>query len=143
MAAATTEELERFRRQWQEEVKSRGNGQVSTASKRASFKEQKSGGAGPSRAQLPPQKPQSTVPENENDWEYGYHDLENKNEGRKLGDTNNERQTIAQHEPSSALEHYEKAVERESEGSLGDSLKHYRTAYRVCSLLQENSELPH
>lgn len=37
-----------------------------------------------------------------------------------------------QHEPSSALEHFERAVQREAEGSLGDSLQHYRKAYRVC-----------
>lgn len=34
-------------------------------------------------------------------------------------------------EPRSALEHYEKAVERESQGSLGDSLNLYRKAFRV------------
>jgi F-box protein 9 len=34
-------------------------------------------------------------------------------------------------EPQSALEHYEKAVERENEGSLGDSLNLYRKAFRV------------
>jgi hypothetical protein len=34
-------------------------------------------------------------------------------------------------EPKSALEHYEKAVEKESQGSLGDSLNLYRKAYRV------------
>ena len=33
--------------------------------------------------------------------------------------------------PASALEHYERAVEREGEGSLGDSLQHYRTAYKL------------
>lgn len=37
----------------------------------------------------------------------------------------------SQKEPSSALEHFERAVEREAEGSLGDSLQHYRKAYRV------------
>ena len=40
----------------------------------------------------------------------------------------------AKKEPKSALEHYEKAVEKEAMGSLGDSLKHYRTAFRVCLL---------
>jgi F-box protein 9 len=35
-------------------------------------------------------------------------------------------------EPQSALEHYEKAVERETQGSLGDSLDLYRKAFRVC-----------
>ena len=34
-------------------------------------------------------------------------------------------------EPISALEHYERAVEKETQGSLGDSLKLYRRAYRV------------
>lgn len=37
-----------------------------------------------------------------------------------------------QKEPTSALEHFERAVQREAEGSLGDSLQHYRKAYRVC-----------
>ena len=34
-------------------------------------------------------------------------------------------------EPTSALEHFERAVEKEAEGNLGDSLSHYRKAYRV------------
>jgi len=34
-------------------------------------------------------------------------------------------------EPKSALEHYEKAVEREDQGSLGDSLDLYRKAFKV------------
>lgn len=34
-------------------------------------------------------------------------------------------------EPTSALEHFERAVEKEAEGNLGDSLTHYRKAYRV------------
>lgn len=38
-------------------------------------------------------------------------------------------------EPESALEHYEKAVERESQGNLGDSLNLYRKAFRVCTYL--------
>ena len=37
----------------------------------------------------------------------------------------------ASNEPQSALEHYEKAVERENQGSLGDSLNLYRKAFRV------------
>lgn len=42
-----------------------------------------------------------------------------------------EQQPKAKQEPVSALEHYEKAVEKEALGSLGDSLRHYRTAFRV------------
>jgi F-box protein 9 len=36
-----------------------------------------------------------------------------------------------QKEPSSALEHFEQAAEKEAQGSLGDSLSLYRKAYRV------------
>ena len=34
-------------------------------------------------------------------------------------------------EPVTALEHYERAVEKEEQGSLGDSLDLYRRAFRV------------
>jgi F-box protein 9 len=37
----------------------------------------------------------------------------------------------AQREPNSALEHFERAVEKEAAGNLGDSLQHYRKAFRV------------
>lgn len=36
-------------------------------------------------------------------------------------------------EPVTALDHYERAVEKESQGSLGDSLMLYRKAFRVCT----------
>jgi len=35
-------------------------------------------------------------------------------------------------QPTSALEHYERAVEEETQGSLGESLKYYRKAFKVC-----------
>ena len=61
-----------------------------------------------------------------------YHDLPNKEEALKLGaeGQEHERAKLFQ-EPSSALEHYEKAVEKETHGQLGDSLKHYRKAFKV------------
>ncbi|KAF2857635.1 hypothetical protein K470DRAFT_193489, partial [Piedraia hortae CBS 480.64] len=40
-------------------------------------------------------------------------------------------------EPSSALEHYERAVEKESVGQLGESIHHYRAAFRLDSSIQE------
>lgn len=54
----------------------------------------------------------------------------------------------AQHQNSpsrklySALEHFEKAVEKEAEGQLGDSLSHYRLAYRVNKINSVNSDCP-
>lgn len=38
-------------------------------------------------------------------------------------------------EPVTALDHYERAVEKESQGSLGDSLMLYRKAFRVRHLI--------
>lgn len=40
--------------------------------------------------------------------------------------------------PESALEHYEKAVEKETQGSLGESLSLYRKAFRVCSIIRHS-----
>lgn len=61
----------------------------------------------------------------------GHHDLEDKDERRRLGEAGERIHPSNKREPHSALDHYELAVERESEGSLGDSLNHYRKAYRV------------
>ncbi|CAK7208403.1 hypothetical protein SBRCBS47491_000080 [Sporothrix bragantina] len=49
----------------------------------------------------------------------------------------------AKQEPKSALEHYEKAVEKEAIGSLGDSLKHYRTAFRMDSTVDKKYKNKH
>ncbi|KAI9737691.1 MAG: hypothetical protein M1818_005695 [Claussenomyces sp. TS43310] len=49
----------------------------------------------------------------------------------ELVDVEGHVRTGRSHEPRSALEHYEKAVEREAQGSLGDSLNHYRKAFRM------------
>lgn len=46
-------------------------------------------------------------------------------------------------EPNSALEHYEKAVEKESQGSLGDSLSHYRKAYRLDAKVDQSYRAKH
>lgn len=61
----------------------------------------------------------------------GHHDLEDKDERRRLGEAGERMHPSNKREPHSALDHYELAVERESEGSLGDSLNHYRKAYRL------------
>lgn len=46
----------------------------------------------------------------------------------------------AQQEPNSALEHFERAVEKEAAGNLGDSLQHYRKAYRVSIWMAVNGD---
>jgi F-box protein 9 len=46
-------------------------------------------------------------------------------------------------EPKSALEHYERAVEKESQGSLGDSLSHYRKAYKLDAKVDQSYKNKH
>ncbi|KAL2441098.1 hypothetical protein ABEF95_011948 [Exophiala dermatitidis] len=46
-------------------------------------------------------------------------------------------------EPKSALEHYERAVEKESQGNLGDSLSHYRKAYRLDAKVDQSYRNKH
>lgn len=62
-----------------------------------------------------------------------YPELGEKQHGRRLDETSDQTAAAlaAGQEPRSALEHYEKAVEKESEGRLGDSLSLYRKAFKV------------
>ncbi|CAP69465.1 uncharacterized protein PODANS_1_11280 [Podospora anserina S mat+] len=46
-------------------------------------------------------------------------------------------------EPFTALEHYEKAVEREAAGNLGDSLRLYRKAFRMDDQVDQNYKAKH
>ena len=50
---------------------------------------------------------------------------------------------ISTKEPRSALEHYERAVEKESQGNLGDSLSHYRQAYRLDARVEQSYKGKH
>ena len=110
MAGDTTEELERFRRQWYEEVTARSKGASFSSGSKTARAEQKIAGAGSSHA-----PPTLRIPHKE---------------PREANDGSGTHPSTRR-EPTSALEHYERAVERETEGNLGDSLGHYRKAYRV------------
>jgi F-box protein 9 len=46
-------------------------------------------------------------------------------------------------EPTNALEHFERAVEKESQGNLGDSLSHYRKAYRLDAKVDQSYKNKH
>ncbi|KAI7151441.1 hypothetical protein KC324_g15114, partial [Hortaea werneckii] len=60
-----------------------------------------------------------------------YHDLPDKEEQLKLGTEGQDRDRRHAQEPTSALEHYERAVEKETQGHLGDSIQHYRRAFKL------------
>ena len=132
MAADTAEELERFRQQWQQEVKEKSKAGNSVVSQKT-----KSGlgqnAEGLYRRAPSPSPLGSSNPTDGTGEAIGGHadyDLGDNNDTRRLGAPDGILSSSRQ-EPKSALEHYERAVEREGEGSLGDSLSHYRKAYRL------------
>lgn len=120
----TNPELEKFRQQWQAEVSARAQ----SGSNKGLATE--AGAAGPSRTSRPPAAPRIAshkVAEDHGDIEpQAYHDLDAPSSAGAAGSSK-----IGGEEPNTALEHYEKAVEREAQGSLGDSLALYRKAYKV------------
>ncbi|KAL9124650.1 MAG: hypothetical protein Q9217_006036 [Psora testacea] len=134
MAGDTAEELEAFRRKWKKEVEARTQASPSIPAKSTGQSSAQSviGGELPSRAPSPQiVKRSGRIDCTQDDTEgYEYHDLEDKDGTRSL-QVAEEVHPTNRREPSSALEHYERAVEREGEGSLGDSLNHYRKAYRL------------
>jgi F-box protein 9 len=127
-------ELDAFRRRWREEVQSRNRDpQVPSSPERLRPQQRRKSTvqARPAASGSAPIK-RSDEFDNEELAPKPYHDLPDKEEALKLGveGQGHDRARLFQ-EPSSALEHYEKAVEKESHGQLGDSLKHYRTAFKV------------
>lgn len=136
MAENTAEELERFRQQWQAEVSARSKDAASSSisSRPAQTGQRSSGTTQPELTAAPTfHKPYRDVDGVHDVGEHEYHDLDDKDEARKLGESGEGIHPSARREPTSALEHYERAVERELEGSLGDSLYLYRRAFRVRS----------
>jgi F-box protein 9 len=128
-------ELEAFRRRWREEVQSRNRDpQAPSSPERQRPQQRRKSTAQPRPALASGSAPTKKVDEFDNEElaPKPYHDLPDKEEALKLGieGQEHERAKLFQ-EPNSALEHYEKAVEKESHGQLGDSLKHYRKAFKV------------
>ncbi|KAL8780075.1 MAG: hypothetical protein Q9213_006634 [Squamulea squamosa] len=127
-------DLETFRKQWQEEVTAR-----STARGQASNQHRFDSTHGRSdilkaKTALPPSSILSEDPETGDGISaQAYHDLDNKDDTRRLGVEGSKvhKSTFISKEPQSALEHYEKAIEREDQGNLGDSVNLYRKAYRL------------
>lgn len=117
----TNPELEAFRRQWREEVSAKAGSSKSTESTKA-----------PRR---PPPIPRSSTGKLSQGHD-GQEDHVEPQEFPGLDAPRRRESDVAESsksskEPQSALEHYEKAVERENQGSLGDSLSLYRKAFRV------------
>lgn len=129
-------DLETFRKQWQEEVTARlwVKEGASKDSKARPFSKRPEDAT--VKVALPPNEvPREEVEPIDGISTQAYHDLEDKEDARRLDVEGCGHHPSAQSlkEPKSALEHYEKAIEREDQGNLGDSLKLYRQAFRVSS----------
>lgn len=124
----TEAELERFREQWREEVNGR-NRRAGDKSPEAVKPQRRKETAPPPAAATNRAK---EVRDFSEDIEpRAYHDLPDKEEQLKLGEEGQNYDRNLHQEPTTALEHYERAVDKETTGQLGDSLRHYRTAFKV------------
>lgn len=127
------QELEAFRQQWKEEVTARHRRQPSQADEPGSSL------AGPSRASTNDHFNARPLPDVKIFREDGYvrnfnfDNLDQSEDARRLGTKGIglHPESQKEKEPETALEHYEKAVDKEAQGNLGDSLTHYRKAYKV------------
>ncbi|KAL2872544.1 putative F-box protein (Pof7) [Aspergillus lucknowensis] len=126
-------ELESFRRQWREEVESRAKQNLPEKSL-----------ATPSRTvasqsrKFPPTRHEASAWKEEEEEEvapaHAPMELVPALDGLSLAKQDDEdafHLRAPLKEPKSALEHFERAVEKEAAGNLGDSLHHYRKAYRL------------
>jgi F-box protein 9 len=131
-APETEAELEAFRRQWREEVLARNKKSGDSSAKpqddvrniKSRPDAARSNVAGTSTARRKEDYSEAIEPRT-------YHDLPDKEEQLKLGVEGQDHDRNINKEPSSALEHYERAVEKETQGNLGESMRHYRKAFKV------------
>jgi F-box protein 9 len=128
----TEAELESFRQKWREEVTARTKGKAPASSATPANISVLSSKPWPSKSSAPDPVTSShvrqrSVDDTDEATPHAYHDLGEKQHGRRLDETDAETATAlaANREPVSALEHYEKAVEKESEGR---GAKHTLTA---------------
>lgn len=137
-------DLESFREQWRAEVRNRRPAPVaprSTPNANAGPSSAATAVAGPSSARpanvtggpkKPPVAPTKQVAAQDDDYdEAPPRVFDEPASGSGAGTVMKEERADQPEEPVSALDHYEKAVERETAGKLGDSLRLYRKAFRV------------
>ncbi|KAE8444128.1 hypothetical protein EG329_000816 [Mollisiaceae sp. DMI_Dod_QoI] len=119
----TNPELEQFRQQWRAEVSARNQNDTNRGSKssRATRRPPPIASLSSSRVPLPAKN------EDEDHTPQVFADYDESADKEEDGEISK----AAGKEPQSALDHYEKAVERENQGSLGDSLNLYRKAFRM------------
>jgi F-box protein 9 len=124
-------ELESFRQRWKEEVSARtkieGKNTSNAGSSSSSCRPQPAPRLGTDRVMKPSEDEDETL------HTQASHGFAGFSHGPNNGYEESFTSSSGSKEPQSAIEHYEKAVEKESQGSLGDSLNHYRKAFKVGS----------
>ncbi|KAK6949176.1 hypothetical protein Daesc_009250 [Daldinia eschscholtzii] len=141
-------ELESFREQWRAEVSARSRNSASSQQQQQQRTTSTQGGSSstitttvnrpPKRNEFTHRKSGSkTIHQLEDEEEYyqaqHFDELDTSKSvtGQKLGRHDGDSTKDKDQEPQTALDFYEKAVEREASGKLGDSLQLYRKAFRM------------
>lgn len=147
----STSALEQFRRQWREEVSARSWGNDQRRQESSLAEQSRSAQEGPrlpNSASGPPgahsQAIEKEQEESDNGDEAGPSMIE-RIEGLSSQGVDDDGFTAkaSTKEPHSALDHYERAVEKESQGNLGASLSHYRQAYRLDAQVEQSYKGKH
>jgi F-box protein 9 len=127
------EELESFREQWRAEVRARNPASAAGPSSSTTSSGQPRRPGGPARKPpLPARKPLLADIDEEHVGRKSVDGSDAVVAGAEASQDRGQGSTSKGKQPVSALDHYEAAVEKETAGSLGDSLKLYRKAFRVC-----------
>ncbi|KAF2200949.1 hypothetical protein GQ43DRAFT_463552 [Delitschia confertaspora ATCC 74209] len=129
---STEAELENFRQRWREEVTAKTRSKTSAPAS-SSKSTEASSSKGPSKSnapEIPTHARHKSLEEDEGIDPHAHRDYGEVQPGRRLDDEGSA-SVGSSKEPRSALEHYEKAVEKETQGSLGDSVNLYRKAFRL------------
>ncbi|WPG97959.1 Hypothetical protein R9X50_00074200 [Acrodontium crateriforme] len=130
----TEAELEAFRARWREEIarKSKQLGEASSNAQSSLEKTQKRRNAPLASSSIGPSITKRPDANDHDDFvPRPYHDLPDKEEQLKLGQDGQPNESYLSKEPISALEHYERAVEKEAQGNLQLSMQHYRKAFKL------------
>ncbi|KAH7138204.1 hypothetical protein B0J11DRAFT_587332 [Dendryphion nanum] len=140
----TEEELENFRQQWREEVltKSKSKAPAAAPAKTTHASSSKPHAPKSNAPEAHGHARHQSIEEIDEVQPHVYHDLGEKQHGRRLDETDVPSSSSTK-EPRSALEHYERAVEKESQGSLGDSVNLYRKAFRLDSNVHQTYKNKH
>lgn len=131
---STEAELENFRQKWREEVTGKTKEKINNHEATPKPSQASSSRTPASKQSIVPKVSQHarhrSVEEIDEVEPHVYPNLGEMQHGRRLDETSPPAPSSSK-EPHSALEHYEKAVEKESQGSLGESVNLYRKAFRV------------